>query len=324
MWKIIGHERAAELLHRAVATDQVPHALLLTGPAGIGKTTLALELAKALNCVGEEPPCQVCLHCRQIEAASHPDVRLVERPEGKESIAIQQIRELRETAFIRPFQGRRKVYIIAGAEALTPQAADALLKTLEEPQPQVVLVLTAPDAEALPPTVVSRCRLVSLQSVPAMRLVQALQERGLESGEAERLARLAQGNIGWALRAAKQPKLVTQQEEMIARLSEMLEMDLEARLQLAELIAGDRKERPALRRNLELLLLLGRDLLLVSQGCPPQLATPAQTEALARQAQRLGLAHIHAYLQRLRLTLERIDQNVDPRLALEALMVRLP
>jgi DNA polymerase-3 subunit delta' len=324
MWEIIGHERAVEALRRDVASDTVPHALLLTGPAGIGKTRLALELAKALNCTGAEPPCQRCLHCRQIESGSHPDVTVVEQLEGKHNIGIEQIRDLREAASLRPFQGRTKVYIVAGAEALTLNAADALLKTLEEPQPQVKLVLTAMDAEALPTTVVSRCRHLALQSVEASCIAAALLERGQEQAPVERLARLAQGNVGWALQAARQPKLAAQQEETVARLSEVLDLSLDARLRLAEQLASDRKDRSAIRRHLELLLLLARDLLLMSQGLPPQLASGQQQEALARQARRFSLAQIHAYIRSLRVAMERIDQNVDPRLTLEALLVNLP
>src|SRR5437660_6240020 len=105
MWNVIGHERTVASLQRAIAAGRLPHALLLTGPAGIGKTTLALELAKTLECTGGEPPCQTCLHCRQITSGSHPDVVVVEAAEGKNSIVIEQVRDLRVAAALRPFQG---------------------------------------------------------------------------------------------------------------------------------------------------------------------------------------------------------------------------
>lgn len=323
MWKIVGHQRVVEGLERALEADRLPHALLFTGPSGVGKTTLALELAKRLNCTGSEPPCGSCLHCRQITMGSHPDVSIVEHPDSRESIAIQQVRELRDAASLRPFQGRRKVYIIAGAEALTPQAADALLKTLEEPQPQVTIILTAAEAEALPSTIVSRCRVLPLSPVDRTVIEEALRERGTEADRASGIARLAQGRPGWAFQAAESPKLLVQQEEMVRLLSSVPSMRLEDRLQLAEALSADKKDRSAVRRNLELLLLLIRDLLLVSQGMPPQIATDVH-ESLRQSAALYTLADLHAALRGIRLAMQRIDQNVDPRLTLEALLVRFP
>lgn len=324
MWTVIGHDREVSALSRALASGSLTHAVLLTGPAGTGKTHLALELAKALNCTGDDPPCGMCKDCRQIAAISHPDVTVIERLDGKDSIAIQQVRELRDAASLRPFQGKKKVYIIAGAEALTPQAADALLKTLEEPQPQVVLILTATDLESLPATVASRCRLLRLHQAPTADLEVALEKRGLSLDDARRLSRLAQGNVGWALRAAEQPKLSAQHQGMVTQLVAAPDLPLDERLQLAELVTAERKDRSTIRRNLEILLLLGRDLMLLSQGGEPKLVGPEEREILAGQAGRWTPSQIHTYLQQIRLAMRRIDQNVDPRLAVEALLVGLP
>ncbi len=321
MWDIIGQTETIATLEAAIATDKLPHALLLTGPAGVGKTRLALELAKALNCIGDGPPCQTCVHCRQIEARSHPDVSLIERADGKENVQIAQVRALREATSLRPYQGRWKVYIIAGAEVLTLQAADALLKTLEEPQPQVTMVLTAVEADALPATVLSRCRVVRLHPVNDDVLTAALEQRGSEADDARRVARLARGNVGWALQAAKQPKIVVQRREMLERLGAVPDMDLDARLQLVESLTSDRKDRSSVRRQIELLLLLARDLLLVKGGLVPHSALDDQQEALRRQVERYSMAELSAYLQALRRAMIRIDANVDPRLALEAALV---
>jgi DNA polymerase-3 subunit delta' len=324
MWNVIGQDRTVEALQRSLAAGRLSHALLLTGPARIGKTTLALELAKAVECTGEHPPCQVCVHCRQIQAGSHPDVAVIEAAEGRESIVIEQVRELRDAAALRPFQGRAKVYIIAGAAALTAQAADALLKTLEEPQPQVRLILTAIDADALPATIVSRCRVEALAPIDASAIAAALGRAGAEEPDAQRIARLARGSIGWALEARARPALIAAQEETIARLARLWDLDVTKRLRLAETLAADRRDRSATRRHLELLVLLARDLLLLACGRPAAVAAAEDLERLRTQAARLGFGRIVAYLERLRVTMERVDQNVDPRLALEALLLNLP
>jgi DNA polymerase-3 subunit delta' len=324
MWTVIGHERTVTSLQRAIGTDRLPHALVFTGPSGIGKTTLALELAKALECTGANPPCQACVHCRQIASGSHPDVAVIEPPEGKTSIVIEQVRDLRDAAALRPFQGRVKVYVISGAEALTAQAADALLKTLEEPQPQVRLILTAVDLDGLPATIVSRCRVEPLGPVDAPAIAAALRREGMDGAEAERVSRLARGSIGWAFQALARPALVSTQEDAISRLTGLWDYDVAERLRLAETLTADRKDRSALRRQLELLVLIARDLLLLSTGRPAALVIGDEQNRLRAQAARIGFSRIITYLDRLRLTMDRVDQNVDPRLALEALFLNLP
>lgn len=323
MWDIVGHGRVVDGIERALDSGRLSHALLFTGPNGVGKTALALELAKRLNCIGAGPPCGACLHCRQITIGSHPDVTIVERPDTRESIAIQQVRELRDAASLRPFQARWKVYIIAGAESLTAQAADALLKTLEEPQPQVTIILTASEVDAVPGTIVSRCRVFPVSAVDRVMIEDALRKRGATPEAAASIARRAQGRPGWAFQALASPKVLQQQEDMVQRLSSVPSMGLDDRLQLAETLAAEKKDRASVRRNLELLLLLMRDQLFVSQGMPPQVAT-STTDNLRRAACSYTLADTHAALRGIRLAMQRIDQNVDPRLTLEALLVSLP
>ena len=205
---------------------------------------------------------------------------------------------------------------------LTLQAADALLKTLEEPQPQVTMVLTSVDADAVPATVLSRCRVVPLHAVSDEVLAAELEHRGVEADEARRVARLARGNVGWALLAGKQPKIAAQRREMLERLGAVPDMDLDARLQLAEALTSDRKDRSSVRRQVELLLLLARDLVLVKGGLSPVTALDEQQEALREQAERWSWTEISAYLGAIRQAMIRIDANVDPRLALEAALVR--
>jgi len=159
VWQVVGHEWAVELLKRSLTNGRVAHAYLLTGPPQIGKTTLALNFAQALNCQNPEGPCGECLSCRKIAHGTHPDVRVIEGQGG--TIKIDQIRALQRQAALSCTEGRWKVFILRQMERATTEAANCLLKTLEEPPAHVILVLTASEADALPPTIVSRCQVLN-------------------------------------------------------------------------------------------------------------------------------------------------------------------
>lgn len=322
MWGVIGHGECISGLEREIQSGQIPQALLLTGPSGVGKTAVGLALAQRLNCVENEPPCGQCVHCRQIAGGNHPDVTVIERPEGKDSIPISAIRDVRDEASLRPFQGRSKVVIIAGAEALTLPAADALLKTLEEPQATLTIVLTAGEMDAVPATIVSRCRHVSLHPVATGTIEAALESRGVENSA--RIARLARGSVGWAIRAAAAPRMLAQQEDTLRQLAGLLDLTLADRLQLVEALVAERKDRGAVRRALETLALIARDLLMLGQGLTPVLLDGDNWQNVRTQSRRYTLAQILAYLSAIRTAMERIDANVDARLTLEALVMALP
>ncbi|HZS94296.1 MAG TPA: DNA polymerase III subunit delta' [Chloroflexota bacterium] len=306
--EIVGHRSQVSTLERAIALDTLPNALIITGPDGAGKTRLAREIARTLNCTADERPCGQCVHCRQIASSAHPDVIFIARREGKTAISIEQVRELREEAALRPYQARYKVYVVEGAETLTAQAADAMLKTLEEPPADLVLILTALDIAALPETVASRCRVVALSSVSESEIVAALRAEGAGDEDAIALARLAGGSVGWALRAYRTPKLRQDREILLERLQALPAMRLDERLDLAEKLAADRKDRAAPRIALETLLLIVRTQMLETVG----------TGSAA------GLHDITTVLHDIRHAMDRLDSNVDARLTLEALFVTLP
>jgi DNA polymerase-3 subunit delta' len=162
-WQTIGHEWAVELLQQSLETDRVAHAYLLSGPPQIGKTRLALDLAQALNCEQPEPPCGQCPACLKIERGTHPDVRVIEGEGAGGSIKIAQVRQLQREAVLSPYEGRYRVFVLRRMDLATLEAANSLLKTLEEPPAQVVLILTAVQAEQLPSTVISRCQRLDLR-----------------------------------------------------------------------------------------------------------------------------------------------------------------
>ncbi len=203
---VVGHARLLSLLSRAVAREALPPALLLAGPSGIGKRKVALAVAEALNCLeprGEDAvawdACGTCASCRRIARMVHPDVILVE-PDEKGSIGIDVIRDVIDRAGYRPFEGRRRVVVIDEADAMTPQAQSALLKTLEEPPSASVFVLVSSLPDSLLPTVRSRCPRLRCAGLSPVEIAEVLvRDHGYDAAEAKAAAIDADGSLGRAL-----------------------------------------------------------------------------------------------------------------------------
>jgi len=203
-WPVVGHQWAVQGLRHAVARDEIPHALLITGPASVGKHTLAQQLVAAMLCQADnDKPCGTCLACRKLRSGNHPDYMVVE-PEGSTArLKIDQIRPVERFLALTPKEGARKVVLISDFERATIGAANALLKTLEEPPFYAHLILLATDADLLLPTIVSRSQQIGLRPLPSRLVAEALVSEWLvEPGLAERLARISGGRVGWAVRAA--------------------------------------------------------------------------------------------------------------------------
>ncbi|WP_376795037.1 DNA polymerase III subunit delta' [Thermogemmatispora sp.] len=328
-WGIIGHEQALERLRRALASQQVRHAYLFTGPDQIGKTLLAQRFAQALLCTGgSDPqrvpvdPCHRCLACRKVLHGNHPDVHVVTRPPDKQFILIDQIRALQSEAARHALEGRYKVFLILGAHEMNPQAANCLLKTLEEPEPGVVLLLTAPERGLLLPTILSRVQHVPLHLLSSVQIREALERYWeVEPAEAELVAALASGRMGWAVRAVEDEQLLAERREQLELLARLPVQGRAERFAVAQQLSA---EPDRLRQVLELWLLWWRDLLLMASGGQDLIVNVDRRELLQQQAERLGAAGARRMIYAILRTLEALDQNVNPRAALEVLMLDLP
>ena len=320
-WQIIGHDWAVTLLQQGLAADRVTHAVLFTGPPKIGKTQLALALAQALNCRQAAPPCGQCSSCRKIQQRVHPDVRVIEGEGAGGSIKIDQVRALQREAVLSPYEGKHRVYVLRRMDLASTEAANSLLKTLEEPPAHVVLVLTAVRAEALPATVVSRCQRLDLRPAARQVLEAFLLEQGLSAEKAKLLARLSAGRVGWAVEASRDQALLQQRQERLDQLVGLLSADRVERLEFAQRASQDPLASRAL---LELWMVWWRDLFLVHGQGKQHLVNVDRRGELEWVAGQSTLPEVWTALNALQETAARLEANVNGRLAWEGLLLQLP
>jgi DNA polymerase-3 subunit delta' len=197
---VVGHVRLIDLLSRSVAGSSLPPSLLFAGPAGIGKRLTALAVAQSLNClnISKGDACGTCAACSRIARGVHPDVLFLS-PNENGNIKMEPVRDVIDRAQYRPFEGRRRVVIIDGADGLVQHAQNALLKTLEEPTPSSVFILVTSLPDLLLPTVLSRCPQLRFRPLSAADIATVLMARGRSEAEARAVAATADGSLGQAL-----------------------------------------------------------------------------------------------------------------------------
>ncbi|MFQ5408394.1 MAG: DNA polymerase III subunit delta' [Anaerolineales bacterium] len=326
-WPIFGHEWAVETLARDLAQQRPRHAYLITGPAGIGKRTLARAFAQTALCSQAAPPCGLCRACKLVANDRHPDVSILE-PEisGRiiktAKITIAPVRQLIRDFALRPVEAARRLAILADFEAANPAAANALLKTLEEPPGDSLLVLTATSADALLPTIVSRCERIALRPLPRKTIAAALGERWQAAPEqAALLASISGGRLGWAVRMLTEQAALERRTEHLVHLDELLRNSNVERFAFAERLS---KDREALQEALETWQGWWRDVYLTGSGAASPIANvdfASEIQAVAGRVEPAAAANV---VNAIRGTLSALARNANARLALEVLLLQLP
>jgi len=322
---MLGHEWAVNVLKQHVAGGGFRHAYLFTGPQGVGRRTLALRLAQALNCPqppAQGEPCRECRTCQQIERMQHPDLAVVQAEQVGGTLKVDQIRELQHSLSLAPYQASYRVALLLRFEEAHVSAQNALLKTLEEPPDKVILLVTAESAESLLPTVASRCELLRLRPLPLEMVQSGLQERwGMPAEEARLLAHLSGGRPGSALRLHQSPELLEQRQTWLDDLAQLLRSKRVQRFAYADKLSRDKEKR---QDALQAWLSLWRDVLLCASGSSVPLVNldrAGEIEDLARQC---GPQQAYAVVNSLLQTLDQLERNVHPQLCIEVLMLDLP
>jgi DNA polymerase-3 subunit delta' len=334
MWQTIGQDRAVELLQRSLETGSVSHAYLFIGPVHSGKMTLAMDLSRALNCESKNKPCGQCEPCRKVTDLKHADVQVVgtagEDPsteaKSKTEISIEQIRQIQHTASLPPFEGRYRIYIIENAELLSVEAANALLKTLEEPESKVVFIILVTDSSLLLETVVSRCQPVEFITVSSEKIKESLINNwGIDAEKASLLAQLSGGRIGWAVSAAQDDRMIEQRSEIVETMLDIMNADIETRFTLSTQLAGKfANDRNFVFERLDILLGIWRDMLMIKTDSRENITNIDRIDELARMVEGRSLSGIHSFIRNIQKANVELRQNANPRLVLEVLMINIP
>jgi DNA polymerase III subunit delta' len=323
---LIGNDNVREALRRAVERDKLPHALLFAGPADVGKRAFAVELAKGLLCdrpSGVEA-CDACPSCLRVSAGEHLDVRVF-APEGT-FVKIAQMRELAREAFQTPFEGRRRVLIVDQAHALREEAANAILKTLEEPPPTTVIVLVTDQPYAMLATIRSRCRTLHFSPVEADEIERFLAANYRRPAEDTRLlARVAAGRVGRAL-ATDLSVYRERRKEMLALVDVLAGTCDRLRLMKAAQFLADagKKDKAEFDERIEIFRLVCRDVYGLALGEPPEsIANVDVTLRLQQIASAVTPARVARWVEAFDGLAKQLRQNVNRQLALEAIFLGL-
>ncbi|MFS0784125.1 DNA polymerase III subunit delta' [Bacillus sp. 1P06AnD] len=314
---------ACRMLQNSILKRRVAHAYLFEGERATGKKEAAVLLAKSLYC--EQPiegiqPCNQCANCRRIESGNHPDVHMIE-PDGL-SIKKEQIQYLQDEFSKKGVESSRKFYVLSDAEKMTVQAANSLLKFLEEPLSETIAILITEQPQRILPTILSRCQDISFQSLPSHLLVKKLREEGAELQSA-----LIASQLTNSFEEAKEicfDDWFAQAQRKVLKLYEVLSQDyLKALIDLQDEWFGFFKEKDQVDRGLDLLLLIYKDLLYIQLGNEDAVVFKSKQSELERYAlqsqQRKIAGHMEAILEAKR----RLMSNTNPQLVMEQLVLNL-
>lgn len=315
---IIDHNRQKQVLRQALKNQRLAHAYLFEGPDGVGKKLMALALARALFCETGEG-CGECTACRKVDHLNHPDLHLLSAE--RTQIKIDQVRKIQQELALRPLEADVRICLIDGAETLNPAAANALLKTLEEPLPGTFLILLSSKPEMLLDTIRSRCQRLRFNRLPRARLAEILEHRlELSEQEAQVMAALTDGSFKKAFGNNRDLYLV-RRKQLINSLVSLSTGSIFPLFELAHELADDKETLPEI---LDIFQSFYRDLLLLLHARPEKdLVNIDMRETLysqVRTEQATGLLKKLAALDKARFHLQR---NVNRQLAMETMLMEV-
>lgn len=320
---VVGHKDILKYISSAVENNRVSHAYILNGERGSGKKMLANLFAMTLLCeTGDHEPCGKCHSCKQAESGNHPDIIRVTH-EKPNSISVDDIRtQVNNTVDIKPYQGPYKVYIIPQADMMTPQAQNAILKTIEEPPSYAVFLLLTENAETLLPTINSRCVMLKLRNIKDTLIKKYLMENlEIPDYKADMCTAFAQGNMGRAIMLANSDHFNEIREEAVQLLKHISEMELNEIVAAVKNISVYKLE---ITDYLDIIMIWYRDVLLYKATKEiDKVVFKDQLQSIKEQARKSSYEGIELILESLEKAKARLKANVNFDLVMELLFLTI-
>lgn len=333
-WGIIGQDNNINTISSMIKNRQLPHAILLVGLSNCGKYSLGIKIAQSLNCPVSSmgSPCGTCYQCKRISSLGYPDlniVKLISTAEGDKSraeLSIEQIREIQRLTVLPPYEGRYRVIIIENADKMSNAAANALLKTLEEPVGNTVFILTSTTEDTVSETVRSRCRLFKINPVSQKVILRYLMEQlEIQEGKGVLLSRICEGRVGWAITAAYQDELMETRASNCRTFFEIFSSDFCSRFELTGKLINQYTQR---RKDIDNILIqwlsLSRDIVLHQLDLRELIINIDYSGNTLKLAQLSTIEETTQLIADIIETQNKLQCNGNPRLTLEVLMINIP
>ena len=311
-----GQDSAIGYLRSSIRNNRISHAYIFSGPNGVGKRIAAINFAKTLNCQTSAScePCETCPSCKKINESSHPDVSIIAPEKDGASIKIEDVRRIIKDIYLKPFEAKLKVYIIDGAQYMKHEAANALLKTLEEPPTDSILILITENLKALFHTIVSRCQVVRFFPLKKKEIEDILmKEHGVSAMDAHVLANLSDGMLGEAIRF-KDADIFAKRSSLIKSISSGSSSDVDF----------DNVPKEDFRLYLDILLSWYADIMNAKAGALDyMLVNVDKSDIISNEAKRMSFEYLEDVIGSIVSTFGYLDQNANQKLAMSVLGLKI-
>ena len=318
---VIDQKEAVNILKEELKDDRINHAYLFYGKEGIGKRTLAVEFARALLCEEREnDSCNSCNTCRRIDHGNHPDLKIIEGNAKTKNLKIDQIREMQKEIAYKPYESNHKIYIIDGAENMTNQAANSLLKTLEDPPSYAIIILISEELNKLLPTVISRCQNLRFSNISRGKIEKFLDEKNITKEKKELIIGLARGSIGKAEELSENNEFLNKRKniyDFLKKINNVSKVDIFS--EVNDWIKLLKEDFPLF----DLLSAWYRDIIIYKRGNQEQIVNYDYKENILKEAEKYNLNQLLAIIELIEIHESYIERNVFKDLSLQVLLLKI-